>query len=172
MKWFLCTQKLLKELNRPVGKLESASNAGGLGNWYVNLLVFQRRKHLLFTNEKTIYSFLVPEIFKEELKNISTLFLMHLAEHLRHEGISSHIVDLVLKEYKEVGFTKTANRQILGFMNDIANQYECFIGARGKTLDGYPLEMTAQINRSPMSAGKRHGFYPIERLKTLLHKCL
>jgi uncharacterized protein DUF6933 len=50
-----CTQKLLKELDVPLVEPENISApAEGLGNWYANLLRIDRKKCLLFTNEKTL----------------------------------------------------------------------------------------------------------------------
>lgn len=61
MRILYCTQKLLKELNvLPLSDPGEVSSSEGLGNWYANLLRIERRKCLLFTNEKTLYSFLVP----------------------------------------------------------------------------------------------------------------
>ena len=62
-----CTAKLLKELGSPT--LQSPANepdTQGLGNWYANLLRIDRRKCILFTNEKTLYSFLIPKVKKEK----------------------------------------------------------------------------------------------------------
>jgi len=60
-----CTRKLLKELD--VSLIETDKillPTEGLGNWYANLLRIDRRKCLLFTNEKSLYSFLIPKILK------------------------------------------------------------------------------------------------------------
>lgn len=68
-----CTQKLLKELGNPPLQTPDVLTTG-LGNWYANLLVIDRRKCVLFTNEKTLYSFLLPNVKKENLKNFSTIW--------------------------------------------------------------------------------------------------
>ena len=76
-----CTQKLLKELGNP--PLQNPDEpTTGLGNWCANLLTIDRRKCILFTNEKTLYSFLVPKVKKEYLKNIADEFLLNLSLNL------------------------------------------------------------------------------------------
>jgi len=54
-----CTRKLLKELDVSLIEPDSyPSNTEGLGNWYANLLRIDRRKCLIFTNEKPSIHFL------------------------------------------------------------------------------------------------------------------
>ena len=68
MRLLHCTQKLLKELGKPPLQNPDTSpeNSEGLGNWYANLLRIDRRKCLLFTNEKTLYTFLIPKVLKTQ----------------------------------------------------------------------------------------------------------
>jgi len=52
-----CTQKLLEELGNP--HLQNPDEpATVLGSWYANLIRIDRRKCILFTNEKNLYPFL------------------------------------------------------------------------------------------------------------------
>ncbi len=62
-----CTAKLLKELKNPLLQNSDTPNPEGLGNWYANLLRIDRRKCILFTNEKTFYSFMITKVKKENL---------------------------------------------------------------------------------------------------------
>ncbi|OGW46377.1 MAG: hypothetical protein A2Y66_05380 [Nitrospirae bacterium RBG_13_41_22] len=65
-----CTRKLLKELDVPLVEPDNIpSPTEGLGNWYANLLRIDRRKCLIFTNEKSLYTFLIPKVLKANLKN-------------------------------------------------------------------------------------------------------
>jgi len=60
-----CTRKLLKEIDVPLVEPDKIpSPTEGLGNWYANLLRIDRRKCLLFTNEKSLYTFLIPKVLK------------------------------------------------------------------------------------------------------------
>jgi hypothetical protein len=74
-----CTRKLLKELDVPLIEPDNIpQTTKGLGNWYANLLRIDRRKCLLFTNDKTLYTFLNPKVLKANLKNIEEEFLINL----------------------------------------------------------------------------------------------
>ena len=94
-----CTQKLLKELeNPPVQSIENRPVTDGLGNWYANLIRLDRKKCLLFTSEKTLYSFLIPKVKKENLKIIIDEFLFNLNMNLQAEGFPLEVINRVMAE--------------------------------------------------------------------------
>jgi hypothetical protein len=146
-----CTAKLLKELGNPPLQPPHTPNAKGLGNWYANLIRIDRRKCLLFTNEKTLYLFLIPAVKKENLKNIVEEFLVNLSFNLQAEGFPLRVINRVMAEYTEIGFAKTAIRHVSGSMNEFALEYECFIRREGGVVNVKMLEMNKRINRTPVS---------------------
>ena len=97
MRLIHCTQKLLKELGSPhLQNIESTLATEGLGNWYANLIRIDRRKCLLFTNEKTLYSFLIANVLKKNIKNIEEKFLINLSMILQAEGFRFEVINRVL----------------------------------------------------------------------------
>jgi hypothetical protein len=162
-----CTRKLLKELDVPLVEPEKISQpTEGLGNWYANLLRIDRRKCLLFTNEKTLYTFLIPKVLKANLKNIEQEFLINLSYNLQSEGFGLEVINRAMQEYQEIAFAKTSNRQVLGSMNELTFQYEILIEEREGLENVRILELNKHINRTIMGALKYK--YPIEVLKKLL----
>lgn len=161
------TRKLLKELNVPLIEPDKIPQpTEGLGNWYANLLRIDRRKGLLFTNEKTLYTFLIPKVLKANLKNIEEEFLINLSYNLQAEGFGIDVINRVMQEYQEIGFAKTSNRQVLGSMNEFAFEYDYFIRKEGGLEKARIIEINKEINRTPMSPVKY--MYPIEGLRELL----
>lgn len=158
-----CTQKLLKELDVELVDPAGLKPPEGLGNWYANLLRIDRRKCLLFTNEKTLYSFLIPAVLKENLRNIGIEFTTHLLLNLRYEGFEAEVIDRVKRECDQIGFSRTASKSVLGSMNDLAYQYKVFIGTGGGIENIRLMELNHKINKTPMSAIAYR--YPIEALK-------
>lgn len=162
-----CTQKLLKELgNPPLQSPDTTGDTGGLGNWYANLIRIDRRKCVLFTNEKTLYSFLIPKVKKENLKNIIDEFLFNLNMNLQAEGFPHEVITKVMAEYTEIGFAKTASKTVLGAMNQLMFEYEVLIEMKEGWENVKVLEMNKQMNRSLMR-GIRY-LHPIEMLQELL----
>lgn len=163
MRFIHCTQKLLKELkvtdSIPAPDILPAK---GLGNWYANLLRINRRKCILFTNEKTIYSFLIPNVRKENLMHLHEEFLKHLTKNLQFEEIPLDVIQKIHEEYNNVSYAKTNSRRVLGFMNDFAYHYEGEIMDAGGLEYANLLEIAAGMNRTPCNASKRYCFRPID----------
>jgi hypothetical protein len=163
-----CTQKLLKQLNRDITPADKTpANSEGLGNWYANLLWFNRKKCILFTNEKTLYTFLIPKVVKKNFGEIEGEFLTHLSYNLQKEGISLEVISKVQQEYSEIGFAKTTNRSVLSSMNKLAYLCECYIIDGGGIEKARILQINHKMNRIPMIVLKYLN--PIEALKNLLH---
>jgi hypothetical protein len=123
-----CTQKLLKEMGLSKKGLPPASpSAKGLGNWYANLNRISHDKYVLFTNELTLFSFVVFPVKKKELLDLENLFRLHFHFSLRDEGIPNLIQSLIFEDYRQIGYAATQNRSVLGSMNDIVGAFECFL---------------------------------------------
>ncbi len=167
MRLLHCTKKLLKELDVSLVEPDKILQpTEGLGHWYANLLRIERRKCLLFTNEKTLYSFLIPKVLKANLKNIEQEFLINLSYNLQNEGFGLEVINRVMQEYQEIGFAKTVSKRVLGSMNELTFQYEILIEEKEGLENIGILELNKHINRTIMGAIKYK--YPIEALKKLL----
>jgi len=161
-----CTQKLLKELGNP--PLQSVDElTTGLGNWYANIFILDRKKFLLFINEKTLYSFVIPSMKKENFKNIIDEFLYHLNMNLQVEGFPIAIISKVMQEYKDIFFAKTASKRVLGSMNEITfNAKYMIMNHYGGVRNIKILAVNKDINRNILGAINYHR--PIEALRELL----
>ena len=162
-----CTRKLLKELDvSPIEPAKIPQPTEGLGNWYANLIRIDRRKCLLFTNEKTLYSFLSPKVLRNNLKNIEEEFLINLSYNLQYECFDLDVINRVMQEYKEIGFAKTASKKVLGSMNELKFEYEVLIAMKEGLENIKILEVNRDINRTILKGIKY--LHPIEALKSLL----
>ena len=115
-----CTKKLLTELKTKPS--EGAISSNELGRWHANLLRVDRRKCVLFTNDATLYSFLVPGIKKPQFENFTEVFGQNLFKNLLWENLPQKQIEIVLDEHREIIIAKTNNRSVLGSMNDLAFQ--------------------------------------------------
>ena len=79
-----CTKKLLHELGALGSKIPAEHPAGVLGPWHANLIRIERRKCILFTNDRTLYSFLVPGVKKTD--DFHDHFLMNMLDRLHNTG--------------------------------------------------------------------------------------
>lgn len=167
MQLIRCTQKLIKEIGiKNCDLVVDDPKFGYLGAWYANLIRIDRRKCVLFTNEGTLYSFLVAGVKKADLIRFDHLFVSNLRANLESEKFGSQVIDKVLKEYSEIGIGKTKSKSILGSMNDLAFHFEFTILHDGGVMACDIIAINQKMNRIPMSA---IGYsYSIEKLRIKL----
>lgn len=161
-----CTKKLLNELKTEPSEGPISSNE--LGSWHANLLRIDRRKCILFTNDATLYSFLVPGFKKPQFENFREVFGQNLFKNLLWENLSQNHIEIVLDEHREIIIAKTNNRSVLGSMNDLAFQLKYQIDAMGGLVNVDLAVLNHELNRIPMSAIKE--IYSIDELRKLLNK--
>jgi hypothetical protein len=112
------TSKLAKKLNIPLSLIE-AGNEPSINEWYGNLFTFHRTQYILLTNEKTLFSFVLPG------KGISNNNLLlkkmsaQLKEMLEDYKLNSVWEKNFITEFSKITFSKTFNRRVLGTMNEL-----------------------------------------------------
>ena len=137
MTYIRCTRKLLKLLKVEPVDLEPSAENSPLGNWHANLIWIERKKCILFTNEKTLFGFLGLDVRAENLKDFAMVFRVNFQKALDAVDIFNPTVDKILKATDKILIAKTTNRSVLGAMNDYAYQYKVHIlhGNKGSCLD-------------------------------------
>jgi hypothetical protein len=168
MQLIRCTQKLLKELR--VKPTEDEPRFGYIGDWHANLLRIERRKCVLFTNSKTLYSIFVPALKRVDFDHFDERFRQSLFKRLRIEGFSQFQIEKVLEEYQTIDFARTNNRSVLGSMNDLAFQIEGHISLSAG-INYFDLDVANdKLNRIPMGAIDYQ--YSIDVLKATLNQLI
>lgn len=164
-----CTQKLLKELG--VAPSDAIAPVGALGAWHANLLRFEMRRCVLFTNDSTLYSIFVPGLRKPQFQRIKDVFGQSLFRSLRLSGFAQPQIEAVLENidgFEELQVAKTNNRSVLGSMNDLAYQLEWMISSSGGLERCSIDQVNQELNRVPMSAIRPHT-YSIDALRDRLN---
>ena len=159
-----CTIKLLNELG--VKPSNAPDQLPSLYDWHANMLWLDRKKCVLFTNDQTLYSLLVPWNKSPRLTNFIQRFRFGLLKSLMSEGLAEVQTEYLLSEYMQVTITKTNSRSVLGSMNDLAFQIKSMIFMSGGVTDVNLSEVNWQLNRIPMSAIKYK--FSIDELKRRL----
>ncbi len=136
-----------------------------LGSWHANLIHIDRRKCILFTNDKTLFNFLVPDVTRGHIRELDKLFRSYLECVLSDEGFDEGVKEKILSEYQEIGYASSNSKTVLGSMNDLAFHYKYLIFSDGG-IHGCDLpEIIRKLNRMPMGTlGYQHS---IEALKIL-----
>ena len=159
-----CTKKLQKEMGLGVKDLATFEpDDSGLGPWTANLIFVNRRKCILFVNDKTLFNFLVPDVPRQQIRELDRMFRGWLSCVLAEESFTEAQIETILSEYNEIGYSSTKSRSVLGSMNEIAFCYKYAMmsggGVHGCDFPG----IIKNQNRMLMGAPDYH--YPIEVLR-------
>jgi len=142
----------------------------GLGAWHANLIYIDRKKCILFTNDKTLFNFIVPGVRRAQIKDLAGLFRGYLECVLADEDINSAIIENILREYCEIEYSATDSKKIFGSMNDLAYHCKVRISYEGGIHSHKVPEIIKQLNRMPMGTIKYK--YPIESLKAVCEEII
>jgi hypothetical protein len=110
-----CTKKLLDRIKPSIATLPPVPTTV-LGNWYATAL-FWKPQLALLVNERTLLPVLMP---LAPSSTLSARFPGELAVVLGRHGISRAAIDREMAAMTEVAFAKTANRSVLGIMNEFS----------------------------------------------------
>lgn len=122
-----CTKKVL-DLLKKHHSIETEKSTPSFHNWYVDVIMLERKKYFLFTHAESLFSFFIYAGTKQQHVNIETLFTEKLKELvIREVGSSEAYLKEAAPENADFRFEKTNSRSILGNMNDYKNQIYCHV---------------------------------------------
>ncbi len=136
------TAKLLKNLKIKANESPQLSTCV-LGDWYCNIAVIKRKSLLICMSEKTLFPILLPA---RDLAAFPSQLGIALQEDLKKLQIAQDKIEAELSAMQEWTFAKTANRRVLGSMNDFLRMLEFMLDS-GETLD----ELSWRLGDAPCS---------------------
>ncbi len=123
-----------------------------LNSWHANLFRIDRIKSVLFTHNKTLFSFFVPGLIKADFQNIREVFRQKLFKSLISENLPQPDIELLLEDISEVEITKTSSPSVLGSMNDLIKNLTCCIALDDGLVNVDIFKLNHNLNRIPMGA--------------------
>ena len=125
-----------------------------LSDWHANILRVDRKKCVLFTNDLTLYSFLIHMVKTPLSGDFSKLFRLGLLKSLMSDGLDNPQARHKLGGHDSVMVAKTNSRSVLGSMNELAFQIKYIVHATGGLDIADLSEINRQLNHILMSAIK------------------
>lgn len=122
-----CTAKLQALVGRLEPGAESLPASGD--DWYANLLWIERRKCLLVTHSETRFSVFAPNVRAAELRPIGPFVVPMIVRQLAAEGLPTDTLGTL--DPSQVKVARTADRSLLGCMNDLALTCEYAVAGAG-----------------------------------------
>jgi hypothetical protein len=163
-----CTHRLLRELRiRPQELRPLEASDGLLRDWHASLFFFDRRKCLLFTDTATLFSFVLPGVVRDDLRDIEAIFWPGLGGNLMLSGVDP-MAAAIPKPGVPVRLATTNNRSVRGSMNEMIYRVTWRMADCGGVQGADPLELYRMLNECPMSS--LDYAYPIEELRIRLAK--
>lgn len=153
------TQKLLDRIKPEL--MAGGDCATRLGNWYATALMWRPQVALL-VNERTLIPVLMP---LAPAATLAQRFPQHLAQVLAGHGIAASFIDAELAHMKTVVYAKTANRSVVGVMNEfafLADGYRHYI----ETSD--LLALSLKLAQTPLFASRKDAHWPDKALQELV----
>ncbi len=111
-----CTRKLLAVIGPALAP--GPAPAPSPEDWYANLLWLDRRKCLLLTHTATLFSVFEADVRAADLRAAHSLLSRLIGRELRRENLPP--ATFPVGEPEEFTIAKTADRSVLGCMNDMA----------------------------------------------------
>jgi hypothetical protein len=111
-----CTVKLLHLLRVAARRVEE--HPASPEDWYANLLRINARKCLLVTHAGTLFSVFVPDVLVADLRPLGPFLVPRIQAALAAEGLPPNTLGNL--DPADLRLAKTADRSVLGSMNDLA----------------------------------------------------
>lgn len=112
-----CSIKLSKLLN-----IEKSINIepNFTTDWNAHLFSVAGKKWIIFVNKQTLFSFIIMDVVKKDLHNLSLLFTEMLIKQLDRENILTSNFESYLREFDQIAniCTTDNDRKIMGSLND------------------------------------------------------
>lgn len=163
---FRCTQKLLKELRLDKNEL-GEPDEGVFGSWFAHIFRLDRKKCVLFTNDRTLYSVLLFGLKKQDFELLDQRFVSALVANLKSEEVPSEIIASIGMACHPVSWGLTNNRSVLGSMNDMIKGSKLLFTVNRHIPPADEIQfLNHYINHTPMSTLKM--VRPADEMKAAL----
>ena len=110
-----CTVRLQALVGRPDRQEDPGPSEE---DWYANVVMIERRKCLLITHAATLFSVFAPDVRAAQLRPVGPYVVERIVSQLSAEGLDEHALGEL--DPARVTIAKTADRSVLGCMNDLA----------------------------------------------------
>jgi hypothetical protein len=143
-----CTRKLLAVLKTSTGP--GPQPEAGPEDWYANLLWLDRCKCVLLTHSGTLFSVFEPDLRAADLRDTRNLVTRLTGRELAAENLPA--TTFGSPDCRDLIVARTADRSVLGCMNDMALMCEYAVMDAGGLRNVDTVELNRALHRNINSA--------------------
>lgn len=154
-----CTKKLLDRIHPQVGPPIPTTTR--LGSWYATAL-FWKPQMALLVNERTLLPVLLP---LAPAATLAQRFPTALAEVLQALDLPAEFIRTEIEGMREVAYAKTANRSVVGMMNEFSFLAEVHRNSEGKV---DPLKLSLELAHTPCGPLYKGPVFPDKAVRELV----
>ena len=154
-----CTKKLLDRIKAELEAPRPGTTR--LGNWYATAL-FWKPQMALVVNERTLLPVLLP---LAPAVTLAQRFPIALREVLRALDMPAEFIDSEISGMGEVVYAKTANRSVLGVMNEFVYLAE---GYRDQDGSVDPVGLSLRLAGTPCGPLYKGAVFPDKAVRELI----
>ena len=172
-----CTKKLANFINRDGLSPIQPETPSPLGEWNGHLFTINRKKCLVFVNNRSWYSVFITDISKKDLADFNQLFLSRVVQQMIHDlHLTNKELAVLENHFGPVRLASTNNdKKTLGIINDLVYTFKVHCQIKYGALDYLPLIHENEIMNDTIrntSKGYTHLFRPIDAMKNLMKQLL
>ena len=157
------TKKVQEFIGIKTASIPDASDA--FWCWHVNLFFINRKKCLLVTHTRSLYSVFLYGVVKKELPSLAQRIGATLKEQMRRDDFTIAQISYLLENLGEIAYAKTSDRGTLGTMNDMMHAIKLHVIHNDTTDEQF---LSGKVNQTPYS---RHEFaYPKDEFRHQIEK--
>ena len=94
-----------------------ADEDGFLRTWYAHMFYVERKKCVIFVNTDTFYTCAVFFVKRQQIRDLSNLFLSAFQKSLYECGFPAEVISRVKKECAGLKYAKSTDRRVIGVIN-------------------------------------------------------
>jgi hypothetical protein len=146
-----CTEKLLRALPKQTSVSSEVEDDALVGSWFADLIRYDRRRCLLATNSRTLYSLFIPCLQAGDLSDLPGLFRRGLAAAIGTEDFADAASRYLDGCHRDSMIARTNNRRVLGSMIDLRYEVRAFLDEPREVGAAQMSALGQALNRVPMS---------------------
>lgn len=160
-----CTKKLLDRIKPEISA--SGQSDTLLGNWYATVL-FWKPQVAMLVSERTLLPVLMP---LAPAATLAQRFPAQLALVLKEHGVAAEFIAQEVWRMSRVHYAKTANRSVVGILNEFLSQAEFWLAAYAYEMgdDDDLLAISAKLAETPCSPLYKGPISPDKALHELVN---